>query len=104
MTQGVAPVSPEPAPAPVPAEAAPVATAAPAPTPPAAPVQAPPKTLVTQATALIKSFTGAHRSLLLIGGVSLLVVATGLILLLARRSRSPGRVSLISQTMNDRRP
>ena len=102
MAQDTAAATPPPAPSS--AEAAPVAAAAPAPTPSAAPVEAPPKTLIAQATALIKSFTGNHRSLLLIGGVGLLVVATGLILLLARRSRSPGRISLISQTMNDRRP
>jgi hypothetical protein len=102
MAQDAAPATP--APAAVPAARAPVVAAAPAQTAPAAPVQAPSRTLVAQATALIKSFTGNHRSLLLIGGVSLLVVATGLILLLARRSRSPGRVSLISQTMDDRRP
>jgi hypothetical protein len=104
LTQDTAPAAPVPEAAPAPAAPAPVVTAAPAQTAPAAPVPAPSKTLVAQATALIKSFTGNHRSLLLIGGVSLLVVATGLILLMARRSRSPGRVSLISQTMNDRRP
>jgi hypothetical protein len=90
------PQSPTPASAPVPAPAAAPVSAAPA--------QPPPQTLIAQATALIKSFTGTHRSLLLIGGVSLLVVASGLILLMARRSRPSGRVSLISQTMDDRRP
>lgn len=68
----------------------------------AAPVQVPPKTLVAQATALIKSFTGAHRSVLLIGGISLLVVASALIVLMARRSRPAARVSLITQTMDER--
>jgi len=111
LAQDAAPATPAapapmqtPAPATTPVPAAPVAAAAPDQSVPVAPAQPPAKSLVAQATALIKSFTGTHRSLLLVGGVGLLVVASGLILLMARRSRPTGRVSLISQTMNDRRP
>lgn len=94
--------APEPVQASAPVARAPVPAAAP-PAPAATPAPPPQKTLVTQATALVKSFTGEHRSLLLIGGISLLVVATALIMLMARRSRSSGRVSLITQTMDDHR-
>ncbi len=68
-----------------------------------APAQAPRMTLTAQAAALIKSYTGAHRNLLVVGGACVLALVTGLILLLARRSRPSGRVSLITQTMDDRR-
>jgi hypothetical protein len=89
------PVPASPTPAPLPAVAAPQSASAP-------PAQAPPKTLVAQASALIKSFTAAHRGVLLIGGVGLLVVASALILLMARRGRPAARVSLITQTMDER--
>jgi hypothetical protein len=93
MAEHPVPASPTPAPAPVVAAPQNASTA---------PAQAPPKTLVAQASALIKSFAGAHRNVLLIGGVGLLVVASALILLMARRGRPAARVSLITQTMDER--
>jgi hypothetical protein len=90
------PASPKtlPTPTSLPAPKPAVAQPAPAPAPPQ-------KTLIAQATALFKSYTGGH-TLLFIGGGAIIVVALGLILL-TRRSHSSGRVSLITQTMDDRR-
>lgn len=102
MAENAAPVAPVPAPAMASAQPAPAPAAAAPQSAAATPVPAPPKTLVAQASALIKSFTGAHHSVLLIGGISLLVVATALILLMARRPRPRTRVSLITQTMDER--
>ncbi len=104
LAENVAPAVPVPAPpsASTQPAPAPVAAAPQSPSVPATPAPAPPKTLVAQASALIKSFTGAHRSVLLIGGIGLLVVASVLILLMARRPRPRSRVSLITQTMDER--
>ena len=96
MAEHAAPAIPAPAPRPSPTAAAPQSAAA-------TPAPAPPKTLVSQAAALIKSFTSEHRSILLVGGIGLLVVASALIVFMARGSRPRSRVSLISQTMNDSR-
>ena len=69
---------------------------------PATPAPAAHSSLLSQATALVKSFGGGHRTVLLYGGVALLVVALGLIGLATRRSHGPARISLISQALNNR--
>ncbi len=103
MAENATPAAPVPAPRAASIQPAPAPAAAASQNAPATPAPVPPKTLVAQASALIKSFTGAHHSVLLIGGIGLLVVASALILLMARRPRPRTRVSLITQTMDDRR-
>jgi hypothetical protein len=104
MAQDTAPAEPAAVPPSAPAaDATPVSRVAPNPAPAPAPVQPPPATLGAQATALIKSFTGTHRNLLLAVGACLLLAVGGLIFVLARGSRPSGRSSLITQTMNNRR-
>lgn len=63
----------------------------------------PAKSITARFMALISFMGDGRQKTLLIGGVSLLVVALGLILLLVRRSRAPSRVSLISEILNHRR-
>ena len=60
------------------------------------------KSLLAQAGALIKSFSGNHSTLLLAGGAAVLVIVLGLVFLMTRRSRGPARISLITQTMGQR--
>jgi hypothetical protein len=102
MAENAAPAAAAPPNPPASTQLAPAPAAAVPQSASASPASVPPKTLVAQASALIKSFTGAHHSVLLIGGISLLVVASALILLMARRPRPRSRVSLITQTMDER--
>ena len=56
---------------------------------------------VAPAPGFFKSLLGDHQTLLLVGGISLVVLALGLVAMMFRRPAA--RVSLISQTMNNQR-
>lgn len=113
----VAPVVPQtssaPSPSPVVASAPAVAATrtvettsaqpAPANTPiakPAAPAPSRPS-VIAQATAPSRSLMGSYGQSVLIGVVSLLILGLGMMAIHSRRANAAGRVSLISQTMNN---